>query len=82
MSHVSPAKPLEQSHCPVVALQFVLRDPNELQSHAVKGETDRHYRPFSTFVHKEVVAKFSACLRRIGCRWMLDENVRARRPSV
>ena len=27
---------------------------------------------------KEVVAKISACLRRIGCRCMLDENERAR----
>ena len=27
---------------------------------------------------KEVVAKISACLRRIGCRCVLDENERAR----
>ena len=27
---------------------------------------------------KEVVAKISACLRRIGCRCVLDENERER----
>ena len=27
---------------------------------------------------KEVVARISACLRRIGCRCVLDENERAR----
>ena len=27
---------------------------------------------------KEVVAKISACLRRIGCRYRLDDNERAR----
>ena len=31
---------------------------------------------------KEVVAKISACLRRIGCRCVLDENERAREAAV
>ena len=31
---------------------------------------------------KEVVAKISACLRRIGCRCVLDEKERARGLSV
>ena len=30
---------------------------------------------------KEVVAKISACLRRIGCRCVLDENKRVREPG-